>query len=399
MVLEGLPGAGKSLLLEVCRQAGYQVVPEIVLPEIGDLVGPDEAVFLKNDLVKLQQARGVGGVVVIDRGFLSTLAHNYAYQMMTGDRGGYDLAMSKFSEAKQVGLMPDCYIWLDLDIASSLARKDRPIDSHDPWTSLEGLTLIQQFYQTAFAKFEPEVELIKIDAGAGLEKVSRQVLGILEEIKTKIENWNKLVGMVKEAFGESYEKAGGRGFRYFHSLNVARIGKSICQELGYDEATTKLVMVAGLFHDIGKAERVGEGGLLDGSRQAEVENNLEVHEELSAKFVRERLTNELSVEEQTKIAMMIVQHDAPQDELAKVLHDADELSEMGVMNIWRMATYSAEKHRDMATAIAYWFDDERAIHLDKSSKLYLEVSRLMASQRIEAVDKYFNRLKKEISNS
>lgn len=80
VVLEGLPGVGKSTLIQMLRARGVVCIDETDGIEKDHKIDGNAAaqiVFMKNDLQKIKTARSqTGRLIVMDRGPMSTLAYN-----------------------------------------------------------------------------------------------------------------------------------------------------------------------------------------------------------------------------------------------------------------------------------------------------------------------------------
>lgn len=201
---------------------------------------------------------------------------------------------------------------------------------------------------------------------------------------------------IRQLFAETYESAGGQEFRFFHSVNVANIAAELATRAETSVEEKEIAIIAAIFHDVAKYLRTQEGGFLDGSHAYEKQENLENHEQQSADMVEGFLTGLLSKEKIDKVRETIANHSNPSSVPEKILHDADELSEMGSMNIWKMFTYSAHKKRDVSNTIKYWFDTDRARHLDKVNNLLLDVSKEEAALRIKMVDEMLDNLQDQL---
>ena len=77
------------------------------------------------------------------------------------------------------------------------------------------------------------------------------------------------IEILKSIFGESIEKAGGKGHRFYHQLRVANYCMKIADLRTLDEEKKNVLILSALFHDIGKAPRITEKGTLDGSHKAD----------------------------------------------------------------------------------------------------------------------------------
>ena len=77
--IEGLPNVGKTYLINKIREMdnkNLKIVDELINPNIKDPFTDAEDVFLKNDELKVNKYSE--GVIIIDRGPISTLVYNQA---------------------------------------------------------------------------------------------------------------------------------------------------------------------------------------------------------------------------------------------------------------------------------------------------------------------------------
>ena len=218
---------------------------------------------------------------------------------------------------------------------------------------------------------------------------------INKQTKLKMEPYKNYLEGVKKLFANTYESAGGQEFRFFHSANVANIAAFIAEKSGATGEDKDVAIIAAIFHDVAKYLRTQEGGFLDAGHAYEKENNLESHEQHSSRLAKNFLSD-LSEKKIRLIQDTIANHSNPTALTEKILHDADELSEMGSMNIWKMFTYSANKKRDVVNTIKYWFETDRNRHLEKVSNLFLDESKKEAKRRIKMVDSVLKDLEDQL---
>ncbi len=79
VILEGLPNVGKTTIINKIRSLNLDnvyTVDEIIKPEIINKFSNDESEYMKNDEMKLNKYKE--GLVIIDRGPISTLSYNQA---------------------------------------------------------------------------------------------------------------------------------------------------------------------------------------------------------------------------------------------------------------------------------------------------------------------------------
>ncbi len=211
--------------------------------------------------------------------------------------------------------------------------------------------------------------------------------------------YKKYIENIRVLFIDTYESAGGQGFRFFHSVNVANISAFIAEKHGAKEEDKRVAVIAAIFHDVAKYTRKQDGGFLDASHNYEKENNLESHEQQSARMVKDFLIGDISEAEILSIQNTISNHGNPKTLPEKILYDSDELSEMGSMNIWKMYTYSANKKRNVSATLQYWFETDKDRHMEKAKSLFLIESREEAKIRIEEVDSEMKKLKEQLIGS
>jgi putative nucleotidyltransferase with HDIG domain len=209
-----------------------------------------------------------------------------------------------------------------------------------------------------------------------------------------MEKYEKYVNLMKLMFINTKETAGGVNFRFYHSYQVACTANTIAKTLNLSGREVDIVTIAGLFHDSGKSNRVSEKGYLYTSREEEKEFKLERHENVSARIVAKELLDDFD-EEFIKIVQNIIIDDEQNNILANVLSDADNLSKMGTMNIWKMFLYSAYNGRDVKGTIEYWINEDHNNLLKKRKKIKLDISKKIAEERINLTNSIILALKKE----
>lgn len=198
------------------------------------------------------------------------------------------------------------------------------------------------------------------------------------------------VRILKSLFENTYEQAGGRGHRFFHSLRVAGICLELQQKLLGKSRNEKFLVLAALFHDIGKAPRVEAGGRLDGRLKADMfygrHNIIQVvypllYHHLSSKYPPKKLA---------LVSAYISGNGSLESQL---LQDADNLDEMGLVNIWKMFTYSGLNKVSIIDTVDYYFKEDRPRLIEKiRSEMYFPETKTMGLKRLERVDQFLNDL-------
>lgn len=84
--LEGLPGVGKTTLINEIKERNFvdvYTVDEIVMDSLKNVISNDEKDYMKNDEMKINKYNE--GLIIIDRGPISTLSYNQANSIIESD--------------------------------------------------------------------------------------------------------------------------------------------------------------------------------------------------------------------------------------------------------------------------------------------------------------------------
>ena len=170
VILEGLPGSGKSSLLRALEsQLKVATVPEMVATVDMELPTP----FLDHDLKKYAIARRPG-ITVMDRGVDSTLA----VELADPESKTCSLTIEAVRRAYANGHLtkPDVVIYLRVPVDVSLARQNAwnaPL-----WRNRVLLESVEKYYQT---RLVGQSNVIEIDATQDRGAVIKQAIEQLEE--------------------------------------------------------------------------------------------------------------------------------------------------------------------------------------------------------------------------
>jgi thymidylate kinase len=155
IVLEGMPGAGKTTAAAALRQQGRQVIGEYT-DTAGATVAIGEHPRVEDDdahqanwIRKASQCKtALGtGVVYADRDWISSLA--YAYSAAAADSGALlHRRCTWAAESLRDGrlLLPGAYVIFDLDPQASLQRRARRLRPGHPWSYPGPLERLRGFY-------------------------------------------------------------------------------------------------------------------------------------------------------------------------------------------------------------------------------------------------------------
>ncbi len=163
IAVEGLPGAGKTgLMNELKNVAGIKTINQFEI-EIDSLKNNGHLQYLKNDIYKsLLANQRTEGIVVMDRDFSSTLAFAYAKSSLD-NTNDYDLINEYYKKLIGAELKTaDIYIYLSVDPKVSISRKQS--ESRDPlWNNIQFLQHMQEFYDNYFDYMKFIAPVIRID--------------------------------------------------------------------------------------------------------------------------------------------------------------------------------------------------------------------------------------------
>lgn len=165
VVLEGMPGAGKTTAAGALAALGHVTVGEYTDDASGTIaisahpgVGDDDA-HQRNWLRKAAQCSARLGrhpVVYADRDWLSSLS--YAFSTAPADSGAL-LSQRAAWAARHLEdgtlLLPGTYVIFDLDPPVSLARRACRLRPGHPWNQPESLGRLREFYRAPAAALRP----------------------------------------------------------------------------------------------------------------------------------------------------------------------------------------------------------------------------------------------------
>jgi predicted ATPase len=157
IVLEGMPGAGKTTTANALAADGQSVVGEYIddsdttiavsaHPDISD-----DGAHQLNWLRKAAQSTALlvcNPVVYVDRDWLSALS--YAYSSAAADGGALLAERAAWAEkhlADGTLLLPGTYAVYEIDPAASLARRAGRLRAGHPWNHLNALERLRDFYR------------------------------------------------------------------------------------------------------------------------------------------------------------------------------------------------------------------------------------------------------------
>ena len=189
------------------------------------------------------------------------------------------------------------------------------------------------------------------------------------------------------------EETGGHNYRLHHQLRVAESVYRICRSGELKNVDEKIAVIAGLFHDVGRIHILKNNNTKTLKFERKELDKHRGHLEVSKTVALDLLKNEFSQAELTKLCDAMTEGDNPsKTPESKILHDADFIDELGVLNLFRMFSYSGIINRSMGETVRYWFNIDRAVKLSKMEKCFTKFARKEAKRRIQLQDKIMHEL-------
>lgn len=158
IVIEGMPGAGKTTIVTALAERGHRVLGEYTAASAATLPVTEHPAVIDDDthqanwLRKSAQATnmlaGQGGPVFVDRDWLSSLA--YAYSIADTDQCALLTQRTAWAAAHlKAGdlLLGDAYVVLHLNVTASLRRRSGHLKGEHPWSHPRALRRLQTFYR------------------------------------------------------------------------------------------------------------------------------------------------------------------------------------------------------------------------------------------------------------
>ena len=193
---------------------------------------------------------------------------------------------------------------------------------------------------------------------------------ILSEIdiinNKKFLKYKKYIDFLNDSFMDCFEFSGGQNFRFYHSQNVAFLSNLIAEILDLDEKDKELVIIASLFHDIGKSTKAYKNVGADGFKELEMRLGID-HDEIGADMVRDILKNDFD-KDFINIVSKTIRNKESGTKYSNILYDADNMSELGEMEIFRSFYYNSCKNNALDDIFNFWNNTNKNVKLAKVNK-------------------------------
>ncbi len=200
---------------------------------------------------------------------------------------------------------------------------------------------------------------------------------------------NKLISEYKQLFENVWEFGGGYGFRYHHGVRVMKYCQKIVEFPRFKDETINIdaLLIAALFHDIGKIEAVNEGGQLVYGNYGGIS-----HDTLGAKIAPKYLEKCINDKELiAQICLIISEQESkitPTRIESKIIKDADRLDHYGVLHLWCSITHANYHKKNIEGLKEFWEGEEGKKKYETNfAKFYFPEIKEVAEKRFENLTK------------
>lgn len=187
-VLEGLPGAGKTTLVQKIstRNSNICAVPQILPHEPESNQAESIDFYFRSDELKTKMtSEATAAISVLDRYYVSTLAFYWAFDKIRGTKL-YDKVFTWYTTRIKSGRLipPFVTFYIRVDPAVAISRKGRIAnDPNNIWTDTSFLHYFDAYYHFFYQTIEPRTRVIYISENTDLDEISRLILGGIDATK------------------------------------------------------------------------------------------------------------------------------------------------------------------------------------------------------------------------
>jgi len=177
---EGICGVGKTTLIEKYPDKRTKKIPQFINCP-GDLI--NDTVCMKNDELKSQLAfKNRDKIVLVDRGYLSTLIYGLVRYQVTSHRERFDYLMEwLFLNLGSKLIRPDIYVWIDAsnEVCMRRVEADNRFLPNSYW--YKDVDQARFWYRVLFNTLEKGIPLYELDGENSLEANINKLTKIINE--------------------------------------------------------------------------------------------------------------------------------------------------------------------------------------------------------------------------
>ena len=211
-------------------------------------------------------------------------------------------------------------------------------------------------------------------------------------------NHNKMIFLIEMLFKNTFEASGGKQYRIYHTKNVAYLSNIITHNLNLNQEERDIVILTALLHDIGKTDPRFHNVGLEGF--SEIERKLGIdHDEIGAEIAK-NLLKVLSFDKDTiEIVVNTIKNKKTSDDIySKIIFDADNMAELGEIEIFRTFYYNSIAGKTLIETINYWFDFNRKIKLSKVNKIKTgDLTKSLMMKKFNYIDDFMEKAKNSLN--
>lgn len=178
----------------------------------------------------------------------------------------------------------------------------------------------------------------------------------------------------------------GKNYRYFHALRVLTLAQKIAQEENLsDEVNSDLLWVLALFHDIGRNKKLLEEEQI----HSDDKTNDIYNSQLFEKYIYPLIDNKNLVQQLSILVDDFSQKKYENFE-SRIVKDADDLDEIGILNFWRMGVFAGKHNQDPQEVVNFFYQHDVFDKQKKVDKLFFNFSKKIAKKRILEMSQIMN---------
>jgi len=207
--------------------------------------------------------------------------------------------------------------------------------------------------------------------------------------KMNQEDLNQLIKEYKTLFENVWELGGGYGYRYQHGMRVMNYCQKIAKYPRFKDEKINIdaLLIAALFHDIGKIEAVDKNGQLIYGNYGGVS-----HDALGAKIAPKYLEKFIKDKDLIDLICLIISEQesriVPTRIESKIIKDADRLDHYGVLHLWSSITHANYHKKNIEGLKEFWEGEEgRSKNEANLSKFYFPEVKEIAKNRLKNLSK------------
>jgi len=200
---------------------------------------------------------------------------------------------------------------------------------------------------------------------------------------------NNLIVEHKQLFENVWEFGGGYGFRYHHGVRVMNYCQKIAKFPRFKKEIINIdaLLIAALFHDIGKIAAVDENGQLVYGNYGGIS-----HDALGAKIAPKYLEKYIKDKNLINLICLIISEQeskiTPTRIESKIIKDADRLDHYGVLHLWCSITHANYHNKNIEGLKEFWEGEEGKVKYEANfSKFYFPEVRAIAEKRFKNLSK------------